>query len=70
MSNVGWCRSSCGPRPDQTPGTLGPQWRHEVGEFYTYDGALALRDGAVTGARAGKVLRRPDAAEFDIATSG
>ncbi len=32
------------PRPDQTPGTLGPQWRHEVGEFYTYDGALALRD--------------------------
>jgi sulfide:quinone oxidoreductase len=32
------------PRPDQTPGTLGPQWHHEVGEFYTYDGALALRD--------------------------
>ena len=32
------------PRPDQTPGTLGPQWHHEVGEFYTYEGALALRD--------------------------
>ena len=32
------------PRPDQTPGTLGPQWHHEVGEFYTYEGAIALRD--------------------------
>jgi sulfide:quinone oxidoreductase len=32
------------PRPDQTPGMLGPQWHHEVGEFYTYDGAIALRD--------------------------
>jgi sulfide:quinone oxidoreductase len=32
------------PRPDQTPGTLGPQWHHEVGEFYTYEGALALRE--------------------------
>jgi sulfide:quinone oxidoreductase len=32
------------PRPDQIPGTLGPQWHHEVGEFYTYEGALALRD--------------------------
>ena len=41
------------PRPDQTPGTLGPQWHHEVGEFYTYDGALALRDqlDAFTGGR-------------------
>ncbi|MFL6153547.1 MAG: NAD(P)/FAD-dependent oxidoreductase [Ornithinibacter sp.] len=32
------------PRPDQVPGTLGPQWHREVGEFYTYEGALALRD--------------------------
>ena len=32
------------PRPDQTQGTLGPQWHKEVGEFYTYDGAVALRD--------------------------
>lgn len=32
------------PRPDQTPGSLGPQWHKEVGEFYTYDGAIALRD--------------------------
>ena len=32
------------PRPDQTPGTLGPQWHREVGEFYTYEGAIALRE--------------------------
>ncbi len=32
------------PRPDRTPGTLGPQWHREVGEFYTYDGAVALHD--------------------------
>ena len=32
------------PRPDQTEGTLGPQWHKEVGEFYTYEGSLALRD--------------------------
>ncbi len=32
------------PRPDQTEGTLGTQWHREVGEFYTYDGAVALRD--------------------------
>jgi sulfide:quinone oxidoreductase len=36
--------SGTSPRPDQVPGTLGPQWHREVGEFYTYDGALALRD--------------------------
>jgi sulfide:quinone oxidoreductase len=32
------------PRPDQTEGTLGPQFHKEVGEFYTYEGAIALRD--------------------------
>ena len=32
------------PRPDQTPGMLGEQWHREVGEFYTYEGAIALRD--------------------------
>ncbi|MGZ4611007.1 MAG: type III sulfide quinone reductase, selenoprotein subtype, partial [Actinomycetes bacterium] len=33
------------PRPDQTPGMLdGGQWRDSVHEFYTFDGALALRD--------------------------
>jgi len=31
------------PRPDQTPGMLGPQWRQSIHEFYTLDGALALR---------------------------
>jgi sulfide:quinone oxidoreductase len=32
------------PRPDQTEGTLGPQFHKEVGEFYTYEGSVALRD--------------------------
>ncbi len=32
------------PRPDQTPGMLGPEWHKSVGEFYTYDGAVALAD--------------------------
>jgi sulfide:quinone oxidoreductase len=30
------------PRPDQTPGMLGPQWRRSIFDFYTLDGALAL----------------------------
>lgn len=34
------------PRPDQTPGMLGPEWHKSVGEFYTYDGAVALRDAS------------------------
>ncbi|HET6968534.1 MAG TPA: FAD/NAD(P)-binding oxidoreductase [Ornithinibacter sp.] len=36
------------PRPDQTEGTLGPQWHKEVGEFYTYEGSVALRDQLAT----------------------
>lgn len=32
------------PRPDQTPGMLGPQWRHSIFDFFTFDGALALAD--------------------------
>ncbi len=32
-------------RPDQTPGMLGDEWHKSVGEFYTYDGSVALRDG-------------------------
>src|SRR6476620_4672881 len=32
------------PRPDQTPGMLGPEWHRSVGEFYTYEGAMALRE--------------------------
>ena len=32
------------PRPDQTPGMLGEEWRRSVNEFYTFEGSLALRD--------------------------
>ncbi len=30
------------PRPDQTPGMLGSEWRHSIFDFYTFDGAQAL----------------------------
>ena len=30
------------PRPDQTPGMLGPHWRQSVFEFYTLAGSIAL----------------------------
>ena len=30
------------PRPDQTPGMLGPQWRKSIFDFYSLDGATAL----------------------------
>ena len=36
--------SGTSPRPDQTPGMLGDEWRRSIFDFYTYDGALALRD--------------------------
>ncbi|MEZ5095545.1 MAG: FAD-dependent oxidoreductase [Nocardioides sp.] len=32
------------PRPDQTPGMLGDEWHKSIAEFYTYEGAIALRD--------------------------
>jgi sulfide:quinone oxidoreductase len=32
------------PRPDQTPGTTGPGWRQSIHEFYTLEGAVALRE--------------------------
>lgn len=32
------------PRPDQTPGMLGPLWRRSIFDFYTLEGAVALRD--------------------------
>ncbi|WP_298460780.1 NAD(P)/FAD-dependent oxidoreductase [uncultured Cellulomonas sp.] len=35
------------PRPDQTPGMLGPQWRRSIFDFYTLDGAQALADALV-----------------------
>ncbi|GID91606.1 oxidoreductase [Amorphoplanes digitatis] len=31
------------PRPDQTPGMLGPQWRRSVFDFFSLDGATALK---------------------------
>ena len=30
------------PRPDQTPGMLGAQWRRSIFDFYTFEGAQAL----------------------------
>ena len=36
--------SGTSPRPDQTPGILGAEWRKSIFDFYTFDGALALRD--------------------------
>src|SRR4029079_14660219 len=30
------------PRPDQTPGMLGPQWHQSIFDFYTLEGAQAL----------------------------
>jgi len=32
------------PRPDQTPGMSGPAWRQSIFDFYTLEGAIALRD--------------------------
>jgi len=32
------------PRPDQTPGMLGAEWRRSIFDFYTLDGATALRE--------------------------
>ncbi|MDU0315431.1 FAD/NAD(P)-binding oxidoreductase [Phycicoccus sp. M110.8] len=32
------------PRPDQTPGMLGEQWRRSIFDFYTFDGSRALAD--------------------------
>jgi sulfide:quinone oxidoreductase len=32
------------PRPDQTPGLLGSEWRRSIFDFYTLDGAVALAD--------------------------
>jgi sulfide:quinone oxidoreductase len=32
------------PRPDQTPGMLGPEWRRSIFDFYTLEGAEALAE--------------------------
>ena len=36
------------PRPDQTPGMDGPEWRRSIFDFYTIEGAIALRDSLRT----------------------
>ena len=36
--------SGCRVAPEETDGMLGPGWREKVFDFYTMDGALALRD--------------------------
>ncbi|HEY8826894.1 MAG TPA: FAD-dependent oxidoreductase, partial [Jatrophihabitantaceae bacterium] len=32
------------PRPDQTPGMLGKEWRRSIFDFYSFDGAQALTE--------------------------
>ena len=44
------------PRPDQTPGMLGPQWRRSIFDFYTLEGATALAEA----------LRRFDGGRFVV----
>lgn len=36
------------PRPDQTPGMLGVEWRRSIFDFYTMDGAKALAEALKT----------------------
>jgi sulfide:quinone oxidoreductase len=36
--------SGTSPRPDQTPGMADAEWRKSIFDFYTLDGAVALRD--------------------------
>ena len=44
------------PRPEQTPGTSDSnEWRRSIHEFYTLEGALALR-GALRGLRRGRLV--------------
>ena len=43
------------PRPDQTPGMLGPQWRRSIFDFFTLDGATALKT-ALEGFEGGRLV--------------
>ncbi len=43
------------PRPDQTPGMLGPQWRKSIFDFYSFDGATALA-GALAAFEGGRLV--------------
>jgi sulfide:quinone oxidoreductase len=40
--------SGATPRPDQTPGMLGPEWRKSIFDFYTLEGAEALAEALAT----------------------
>jgi len=40
--------SGATPRPDQTPGMLGAEWRRSIFDFYTMDGAKALAEALKT----------------------
>lgn len=51
------------PRPELTPGLLGPQWRQSIYDFYTYDGAVAL-GGMLPGWPGGRLV--VDVAELPI----
>ncbi|WP_329000977.1 NAD(P)/FAD-dependent oxidoreductase [Kribbella sp. NBC_00709] len=42
-------------RPDQTPGMLGDEWHRSIHDFYTYDGAFALRE-ALQGFTGGRLV--------------
>ncbi|TCC16053.1 NAD(P)/FAD-dependent oxidoreductase [Kribbella sindirgiensis] len=42
-------------RPEQTPGMLGAEWRRSIHDFYTYDGAFALRE-ALQGFSGGRLV--------------
>ena len=48
------------PRPDQTPGMLGPEWRRSIFDFYTLEGAEALAEAlnAVRQRQAGRAHHR------------
>jgi sulfide:quinone oxidoreductase len=43
------------PRPDQTPGMLGTEWRRSIFDFYSFDGASALA-GALDSFRGGRLV--------------
>ncbi|WP_406054639.1 NAD(P)/FAD-dependent oxidoreductase [Kribbella sp. NBC_00889] len=47
--------SGTSPRPDQTPGMLGTEWRRSIFDFYSYDGAAALA-GALESFRGGRLV--------------
>lgn len=47
--------TGCRTAPEETPGMLGPKWRKNVFDFYTFDGARALRD-KLAGFTGGRVV--------------